>query len=135
MGKPKRYKNEVPISPMIDIIFLMIFFFVLSAVLDDGMNDNIDMVKVKNAKPSKPVPKKIFISVDEEGQVYFDNGLPVTQSVIKPRLRDILNTWGNATTFVIRADKDATHEYVDNAMQQLKESGARSIVISGEIIN
>ena len=131
----KQIKMKVPISPMIDIIFLMIFFFVLSAVMDDGINNSIDLVKVKNGKPGISIPKKIFISVSESGDIYLDSDVPVTHAFLGKSLKSIINTWGSNTTFIVRADKDTMHEEVDNALQELKECGAHHIILSGENIS
>ncbi|MCM8543330.1 MAG: biopolymer transporter ExbD [Lentisphaeraceae bacterium] len=132
MIKSKQLKVKVPISPMIDIIFLMIFFFVVSFTMDQGLNETIDLVKVNNIKPQDLPPNKVFISVNETGDILLDNGSLASEQRLKNYLTNVLATWGKSTKFVIRADKDVLHRDLDTALQRLKESGAKNIVISGE---
>lgn len=132
MLKSKNIKVKVPISPMIDIIFLMIFFFVVSSVMDQGVNQTIDLVKVNNIKPQELPAKKVYLSISEQGDIILDNGITATESALKMYLNNVIEIWGNSTRFVIRADKEAFHADVDAALQQLKKSGAKNIVLSGE---
>ena len=131
MNKSKNEKVKVPISPMIDIIFLMIFFFVLNSMLDNGPNEKIDLVKVENCKPKDTPPKRIYFSVNSDGIVQME-GMPMTQGLMENSVRRILNTWGFATVFVIQGDKNAYHSDIDAVLNELKESGAKNIVLTGE---
>lgn len=132
MIKSKNIKVKVPISPMIDIIFLMIFFFVISSLMDQGANENIDLVKVNNIKPQQLPAKKVFIAISNQGDIILDNGSLASQESLKKYLGNVIATWGNSTRFVVRADKEAIHKDVDLALRQLKESGAKNIVLTGE---
>ena len=132
MIKSKNIKVKVPISPMIDIIFLMIFFFVISSLMDQGANENIDLVKVNNIKPQQLPATKVFIAISNQGDIILDNGSLASQESLKKYLGNVIATWGNSTRFVVRADKEAIHKDVDLALRQLKESGAKNIVLTGE---
>jgi len=48
---------SVPISAMIDIVFLLIIFFVVTASIDKEVED--EMITLSNAPHGKPVVKKI----------------------------------------------------------------------------
>ena len=132
MIKSKNIKVKVPISPMIDIIFLMIFFFVVSSTMDQGLDETIDLVKVSHIKPQELAAKKVYMSVAENGDIILDNGTTATQNSLKDYLSNALGLWGTSTKFIIRADKETFHKDVDMALKQIKESGARNIVLSGE---
>ena len=67
--KLKEEKAEVPISPLIDVVFLLIMFFVVTAsAQQDTYNDS---VKVPESKFLKPVesPHKVVLSIDAEGNI------------------------------------------------------------------
>ncbi|MCM8529245.1 MAG: biopolymer transporter ExbD [Lentisphaeraceae bacterium] len=132
MIKSKNLKIKVPISSMIDIVFLMIFFFVVSSTMDPGLNETIDLVKVDNLKPKELPPNKVYISVNKDGDILLENGFIADGKALDRYLVNILNTWGDSTKFIVRADKDALHKDLDAALRHLKGSGARNIVVSGE---
>ena len=132
MKKQSSQKIEVPISPMIDIIFLMIFFFVISSMYEVSSNENIDLVKVSNIKPGKISPRKVYISIDNTGMTTV-NGIVVNdETQLKRSVINSMKAWGQATQFIVRADKNSKHEYVDKFLTKLKESGAHNILLSGE---
>lgn len=133
MSKIDTEKVKVPISPMIDIIFLMIFFFVINSMLETSINENIDLVKVEHCKPSQPEAQKIYLSISKDGLVQIGGVQVVNNDQLAPSINRIINTWGNSTKFIIRADKDTLHADIDGTLSKLKKSGAHNIVMSGEI--
>ena len=133
MSKIDAEKVKVPISPMIDIIFLMIFFFVLSSMVEAGPSENIDLVKVENCKPRMGSARKVYISVNKDGIAQMDDSLPLTKDLLQNSVRRIMNLWGSATVFVVRGDKDALHSDIDSTLSELKEAGAHHIVLTGEL--
>ena len=135
MSKNMSEKVKVPISPMIDIIFLMIFFFVINSVFDTDMDDKIDLVKVEHCKPSQIEAKKVYLNISKDGIVQVGGSLISIDKQLENSVNNIVQTWGSSTKFIIRADKETVHSKIDNTLIKLKESGAHNIIVSGEIVS
>ena len=135
MSKNNNEKIKVPISPMIDIIFLMIFFFVINSVFDTDMDDKIDLVKVEHCKPSQIEAKKVYLNISKDGTVQVGGSLISSDKQLESSVNNIVHTWGSSTRFIIRADKETVHSKIDNTLIKLKESGAHNIIVSGEIVS
>ena len=135
MSKNMSEKVKVPISPMIDIIFLMIFFFVINSVFDTDMDDKIDLVKVEHCKPSQIEAKKVYLNISKDGIVQVGGSLISIDKQLENSVNNIVQTWGSSTKFIIRADKETVHSKIDNTLIKLKESGAHNFIVSGEIVS
>lgn len=71
--KIKRMSNdetaEVPISSMIDVVFLLIIFFVVTAAVDkDAEDEKVILAEAPHGKPvTKKDPRAVVINIHQDG--------------------------------------------------------------------
>ena len=127
------------ITPLIDVVFLLLIFFMLATSLDERSAFKIDLPKSTAAK-TKSTLKEVQVLVDKDRNVYVrytDNSgksqnekLDLTSfvSVVSEKLNNSENK-----DVIISADKDIDYGFIVEIMSLLKESGASAINIDTAI--
>ena len=127
------------ITPLIDVVFLLLIFFMLATSFDERSAFKIDLPKSTAAK-TKSTLKEVQVLVDKEKNIYLrytDNSgksqnekLDLTSfvSVVSEKLNNSENK-----DVIISADKDIDYGFIVEIMSLLKESGASAINIDTAI--
>ena len=127
------------ITPVIDVVFLLLIFFMLATSFDERSAFKIDLPKSTAAK-TKSTLKEVQVLVDKEKNVYLrytDNSgksqsekldLSNFVSVVSEKL----NT-SESKDVMISADKAIDYGFIVEIMSLLKESGATAINIDTAI--
>jgi len=135
MAKRKREieEAEVPISSMIDIVFLLIIFFVVTASLDKEVEDeNIILCSAPHGKPlKKKDPRGVTINVEENGLIMVSGQL-VSMKTLSNILTNQASKYGNEIPIVIRGDYRVQHGYVKKVMEAVTETSLYKIKFQAE---
>ncbi|QQB74647.1 ExbD/TolR family protein [Fusobacterium canifelinum] len=127
------------ITPLIDVVFLLLIFFMLATSFDERSAFKIDLPKSTAAK-TKSTLKEVQVLVDKDRNVYLrytDNSgksqnekldLASFVSVVSEKLNNSENK-----DVIISADKDIDYGFIVEIMSLLKESGASAINIDTAI--
>ena len=127
------------ITPLIDVVFLLLIFFMLATSFDERSAFKIDLPKSTAAK-RKSTLKEVQVLVDKDRNVYVrytDNSgksqnekLDLTSfvSVVSEKLNNSENK-----DVIISADKAIDYGFIVEIMSLLKESGASAINIDTAI--
>ena len=127
------------ITPLIDVVFLLLIFFMLATSFDERSAFKIDLPKSTAAK-TKSTLKEVQVLVDKDRNVYVrytDNSgksqnekldLASFVSVVSEKLNNSENK-----DVIISADKDIDYGFIVEIMSLLKESGASAINIDTAI--
>ena len=127
------------ITPLIDVVFLLLIFFMLATSFDERSAFKIDLPKSTAAK-TKSTLKEVQVLVDKEKNIYLrytDNSgksqsekldLSSFVSVVSEKL----NT-SESKDVMISADKAIDYGFIVEIMSLLKESGATAINIDTAI--
>ncbi|WP_405354882.1 ExbD/TolR family protein [Fusobacterium polymorphum] len=127
------------ITPLIDVVFLLLIFFMLATSFDERSAFKIDLPK-STAVKTKSTLKEVQVLVDKDRNVYLrytDNSgksqnekLDLTSfvSVVSEKLNNSENK-----DVIISADKDIDYGFIVEIMSLLKESGASAINIDTAI--
>ena len=127
------------ITPLIDVVFLLLIFFMLATSFDERSAFKIDLPKSTTAK-TKSTLQEVQVLVDKDRNVYVrytDNSgksqnekLDLTSfvSVVSEKLNNSENK-----DVIISADKDIDYGFIVEIMSLLKESGASAINIDTAI--
>ena len=126
-------------APLIDVVFLLLIFFMLATSFDERSAFKIDLPKSTAAK-TKSTLKEIQVLVDKEKNIYLkyiDNSgksqsekldLSSFVSVVSEKLNISENK-----DVIISADKTIDYGFIVEIMSLLKESGASAINIDTAI--
>ena len=108
---------EVSLTPLIDVVFLLLIFFMITTTFDRDEGIKIDLPTAQNAA-SNSQPNSLELLVDSQGRYYID-GLEVLNN--KPEtlfkaMSQALDRRGNNPPLVISADAHANYQAVVTAM-------------------
>ncbi|MDD4736057.1 MAG: biopolymer transporter ExbD [Kiritimatiellae bacterium] len=112
-------------TPMIDVVFQMIIFFVTTADMDRKAFDE----KIRLAlSPHGPAvedkdPRTVTIEVDKNGRIQFGRGIYVSTDYLRAIMRKTVAEFGQTVPVVIRADGDAKHSDVKRVMDACSMAG------------
>ena len=140
MAVRKEEKTEVPVSSLIDVVFLLIMFFVITSNIEkEAFDVQINLVKAKNMKPATQVPPlRITINVqvddnDSDAGVIYVESVPVPADSLKSALIGFKKRAGTAGVVMIRADKDVLFTHESDVIEAIKASGLSNIRIQAEL--
>ena len=127
------------ITPLIDVVFLLLIFFMLATSFDERSAFKIDLPKSTAAK-TKSTLKEVQVLVDKEKNIYLrytDNSgksqsVKLDLSSFVSVVSEKLNT-SESKDVMISADKAIDYGFIVEIMSLLKESGATAINIDTAI--
>ena len=128
--KRPSYKVSAPLTSIIDIVFLLLIYFLLTTnyMVDEGIT-----VRLPKAQASTPqVQRELVVYIDETGQTWVDADLVPEKhlfSEVKKRLSLIENK-----SVIIRADKQLVLDKAVHVMDMVKAAGARKLCLATEKI-
>ena len=122
----------INMTPMIDVVFQMIIFFVCTAQLErEQFSEWINLPHAPNAPEvsQEKDPRTITIEVDEKGKVSIGR-TPLSISRLRQVLEKTVSDYGQHGITIpvqIRADADARHASVKRVMDSCTSAGLYKI--------
>jgi biopolymer transport protein ExbD len=126
----KKVKDEEPrlgITPLIDIVFLLLIFFMVTSHFQVASGVSIKLPKVMQKTLHKDT-EKITLIIDKEGSIYL-MGKKIDLHKLSIELKGLVEKDG-LVHLLIEADKDVKHGRVVQVMDLAKTAGVRSIIIA-----
>jgi biopolymer transport protein ExbD len=124
--KPLTPLNIAPTS-MIDIIFLLLLFFLLTSVFSEDLGIPLDLPQAATAEPPQERPEEV-IYISKTGEIYM-NG----QSVPLDNLFMELSKAETGKPITIKADKEVAFGIFVRVLDIAKAVGGQNVVIAAEI--
>lgn len=115
------------IAPLIDVVFLLLIFFMLTSHFDVASGIRIDLPRVAQ-KIYGDDEAKITLIIDPSGEVYFE-GRRSDLKALEARLRDLVEKQGLARV-ILQADRDVRHGRIVEIMDLVKSAGVPTIIIA-----
>ncbi len=125
----KPQDRGIDISPLIDMVFILLIFFMVSTTFVKDMSIEIDRPQASSAKPSST--KAIRIYVGQGGETFLD-GQPVRPWVIQSRLRELLEA-GSSENVLVVADEQVAARQLIEVIDQARLAGARDVGVATEL--
>ncbi len=127
LQRPALKKARIEIIPMIDTIFFLLVFFMLTSLQTVKMS--APKVHLPNSSTSKLKPEnKVVVTVDNQGKYYVDKA-PVEFDGILPKLQEAVALNSNVTV-VLNADKDEDMGELLKIMDIAKQANPGSLVMA-----
>lgn len=131
--KLRELRNEnqpkLMIIPMIDIIFFLLVFFMMSTLYMVEQH-TIPVNLPQSSAGQSDVTVKVTLTVTREGQVLFDEEV-IPVSLVKKRAQLELAKRSDAV-FLLRADKEAEYGDIVAVLDALKQAGAQRVTVATE---
>lgn len=120
----KRQKPTINVVPLMDVLTILIFFFLVSMQFKEMTTLNLTLPTIESAGKNE-FPDKIQISIDEEGAVYLEN-----KAVEIEELREVisrLSDLSNDIPVLVRAHNLTPLETVTDVMDACRLNGLSKI--------
>jgi len=126
--KPKEEEATIDMTPMLDIVFIMLIFFIVttSFVKESGIQ-----VREPEAKTAEKKPKaNIFIGISNEGEIYMQKD-KVEKEAVRARIETMLLE-NPESSVVIQADIKAKSGILLDVIDAVKAAGVKKIAVAAE---
>jgi len=106
--------NEVNLTPMLDVVFIMLIFFIVttSFIKESG----VEIERPESSAASPRPDTQVLVALTPEGAVWVD-GDPVDAHRVGQKVAGMISDDGGV---VIQADRDSTTGLLIEVMDQLK---------------
>ena len=126
--KRERYQIQMPLTSLIDIVFLLLIYFLLTTnfIVEQGIDVNLP-----DAEASVPQTRQeITVYIDKAGMVYI-NDQPVDFNDLFDRLKDRIQA-DPKQLVVVKADGSIALDRAVQVMDIAQAAGARSLFLGTE---
>jgi biopolymer transport protein ExbD len=123
---PAREDASIDMAPMIDLVFLLLIFFMVASVVTELNKVTVAIPKSAHAKPPDDTKGRMMLSIDANEQIYY-NTLPVTIEELKPLIEEELEL-NPDLRILIRADERVEYKVCKDLMIACGEVGATDLI-------
>lgn len=126
-SEKKRRKAGVNSVPLMDVVFLLVIFFAVTATFMDQPAIKLDLPEA-SAEPLKQQPKDIMtVYVSSEGQVFYGDRLIKLEDL--PGLLKAGLAEGRPSRLTIKADREVIHGKVIEVMDLARQNGIEVVTV------
>ena len=126
--KKKEEEPRIGIAPLIDIVFLLLIFFMVTSHFDIASGVRINLPRVTKRILSEEKGSSITLVIDKSAQIYLE-GVKMDPKTLEKDLENLIKERG-VVDLILQADKDVSHGTVVRVMDLAKSAGIHSIIIS-----
>jgi biopolymer transport protein ExbD len=115
--------SSLSITPLIDVVFLLLIFFLVSSRFSEEERElDLNLPSVTEALPASMQPDELVININREGKFFIDGAFRQIEQV-EQILRRAQTNNPLTQTVVIRGDKETDWEHVATAISLCKKVG------------
>lgn len=118
--------KSIDISPLIDMVFILLIFFMVSTTFVKDMKIDIDRPAASSSNTASTKAARVY--VDQAGDVYL-SGEPVRVWVLQSRLRDLLKSGTNKSVLVVTDEVVPSRRLVE-VVDQARLAGASDVGVA-----
>lgn len=120
--------TKLDITPLVDVVFLLLIFFMVTTVFSTTPGLRVDLPKA--AESDMPPEKDLNIVISKDGELEL-NGLPLVMEDLERALLEAKETY-SSKVLIIKADKKTYHGVVVDVMDAAKGVGIDELAIATE---
>ena len=123
-----RYQMQAPLTSLIDIIFMLLIYFLLTTnfIVDEGIKIKLPQAKAAQSQ----INKEITVYVDKNGQAFL-GGNRVTEGLLFKTLKEMLCKRKDKLV-IIKADRTVVLNKAVKIMDLAKAAGAGRLCLATE---
>jgi len=125
--RKKRAEVRIEITPMVDVVFLLLIFFMISTSFIDSSAIGINLPQAATGTAEEE-QNEVKVYLEENGTIHFNK-----RKVDMQELKELLSNYtGNAakTSFKLLADKEVRHGRVISVVDLARENGFGTLAIA-----
>ena len=115
----KRRRPQIDVVPLIDVLMVLIIFFLVTMQFQDLRAINVKLPKIDSAG-SNMLENELIVSIDEEGLFYL-NGQPVTEEKIV-KIFETTSQLSAKPTILVVADEDVPLKFVTRIVDLCRQN-------------
>ncbi|RFF31550.1 ExbD/TolR family protein [Wenzhouxiangella sediminis] len=119
-------EQNVDISPLIDMVFILLIFFMVSTTFVKDMKLDLDRPSASSSEQAST--KAIRLYIDNAGDTFLD-GQPIRVWVIQSKLRDMLQGAASQSVLVV-TDSNVPARKLIEVVDQARRSGAADVGVA-----
>ena len=121
---------EINLTPLIDVVFLLLIFFMVTTTFDRYAKLKVDLPEA-DTPAQKQSDEPLVLSIDAKGK-YFINDKQLVNNQIETLKKALLKTLGDRedVTVLLRADGRTPHQSVVRAMDAAAQLGLTRLSIA-----
>ncbi|GAB4284673.1 MAG: biopolymer transporter ExbD [Deferrisomatales bacterium] len=125
--KARRDVVTPDITPLVDVVFLLLIFFMLSTtfVVSPGIRVNLPQAQ---AEPVRHEPQELRVKIDAAGAAFLEE-TRMSPDDLEARFETVARSDRDALV-VIEADQDTAHRFVVEVMDRAKTAGLHRLAIA-----
>jgi biopolymer transport protein ExbD len=119
-------ENEINLTPMLDVVFIMLIFFIVTASFSKEAGIDVDRPDAPSAESQDDAAILIAISANDE--IWIDRRETEPNAV--RGMIERLHAENPKGSIVIQADEESTHEVLVIVMEAAKQAGVSNVAIA-----
>ena len=129
MIKKKKDESNIDLTPMLDVVFILLIFFVVTAsfLKENAMDIEGQDPNNNPPPPSNDTPKNILIQIDSRNQLFF-NQERIDISAVRARVASA-RAENPAASVIIRPDKQSSANFLVETMDSARAAGVTTISV------
>lgn len=123
--KKKSGKSVIPVASMADIAFLLLIFFMISSIAETDKELPLNLPEARMTIQEK---KRYFnVWITPGGQYHFGGRQGTLESLATFAQYNMVSN--PETRALVRAESTVPYEYVNGALDTLKDAGVRNVIL------
>jgi biopolymer transport protein ExbD len=119
---------QLDMTPLVDVVFLLLIFFMLSTSLSVNPGIKIDLPKA-SAEQVKKKKTTLRVAIEAGGRIFLE-GKKLSLEQLREKFAAVGKSSGDEALVVIEADKKVYHGLVVKVMDAAKSSGLNKLAIA-----
>ncbi len=126
LRKKETKVDDIDISPLIDMVFILLIFFMVSSTFTKDMQ--LELTRPGASSATKSSTKVIRLYIDKYSDIYLD-GQPIKVWAIQGKMRDLLRASTERSVLVV-TDEGVTADKLVEVVDQCRLAGAKDVGVS-----
>ncbi len=124
-------ENEVNLTPMLDVVFIMLIFFIVTAsfVKEAG----IDVNRPSAATAERKEKGNILVAISENNQIWIDRR-QVDPRALRANI-ERMHAENPSGAVVIQADQESKNKLLVQVMDAARMAGVKNVSIAAEVVD
>ena len=127
--KKNREESEINITPMLDIVFIILIFFIVTTSFVKEISIDVNRPTKSPIKEQKK-SEVISVRISAEGQIFVQDRL-ITLDAVRANIESNLALKPQATVVVV-SDREADAGFLVKVIDQSRLAGARNVSLAAQ---
>ena len=127
--KKNREESEINITPMLDIVFIMLIFFIVTTSFVKEISIDVNRPTKSPIKEQKK-SEVISVRISGEGQIFVQDRL-ITLDAVRANIESSLALKPEATVVVV-SDREADAGFLVKVIDQSRLAGSRNVSLAAK---